>query len=177
MFLVSLVLVVIQVGDTELGCGVSRTYDTSTVSDRHRHTGITNISSTRALTSRADADGSFVSTGACGLEVEGSNPGRAGYLCTVLPMVLYTKKSFEIRVGHSPGFGLPSVAILPWVCRKRRGTIFTHLPADTRRWINVSLTLVQRRKRWTNVNPALIQCLMSAGFSLLILVLMVFISL
>ena len=22
-------------------------------------------------------------------------------------------KSFEIRVGHSPGFGLPSVAILP----------------------------------------------------------------
>ena len=29
-------------------------------------------------------------------------------------------KSFEIRVGHSPGFGLPSVAILPWLCRKRR---------------------------------------------------------
>ena len=28
-------------------------------------------------------------------------------------------KSFEIRVGHSPGFGLPSVAILPWLCRKR----------------------------------------------------------
>ena len=26
-------------------------------------------------------------------------------------------KSFEIRVGHSPGFGLPSVAILPWSCR------------------------------------------------------------
>ena len=22
-------------------------------------------------------------------------------------------KSFEMRVGHSPGFGLPSVAILP----------------------------------------------------------------
>ena len=29
-------------------------------------------------------------------------------------------KSFEIRVGHSPGFGLPSVAILPWLCRKPR---------------------------------------------------------
>ena len=28
-------------------------------------------------------------------------------------------KSFEIRVGHSPGFRLPSVAILPWMCRKR----------------------------------------------------------
>ena len=35
-------------------------------------------------------------------------------------------KSFEIRVGHSPGFGLPSVAILPWLCRKRRKTIFAH---------------------------------------------------
>ena len=35
-------------------------------------------------------------------------------------------KSFEIRVGHSPSFGLPSVAILPWLCRKRRKAIFTH---------------------------------------------------
>ena len=35
-------------------------------------------------------------------------------------------KSFEIKVGHSPGFGLPSVAILPWLCRKRRKAIFTH---------------------------------------------------
>ena len=35
-------------------------------------------------------------------------------------------KSFEIRVGHSPGFGLPSVAILPWLCRKRRKAIFIH---------------------------------------------------
>ena len=32
-------------------------------------------------------------------------------------------RSFEIRVGHSPGFGLPSVAILPWLCRKRRKAI------------------------------------------------------
>ena len=27
-------------------------------------------------------------------------------------------KSSEIRVGHSPGFGLPSVAILPGLFRK-----------------------------------------------------------
>ena len=36
-----------------------------------------------------------------------------GLECTVLPMVLCTIKSFKIRVGHSPGFGFPSVAILP----------------------------------------------------------------
>ena len=35
-------------------------------------------------------------------------------------------KSFEIRVGHSSGFGLSSVAILPWLCRKRRKAILTH---------------------------------------------------
>ena len=33
--------------------------------------------------------------------------------------------AFEIRVGHSHGFGLPSLAILPWICRKRRIAIFT----------------------------------------------------
>ena len=32
-------------------------------------------------------------------------------------------------------------------------------PTDTRRWINVDLTLVQRPGRWTNVKPTLIQCL------------------
>ena len=32
---------------------------------------------------------------------------------------------FEISVGHSPGFGLPSVAILSWLCRKWRKAIFT----------------------------------------------------
>ena len=41
-----------------------------------------------------------------------------GMVCTVLPIVrtVHNKeplKSFEIRVGHSPGFGLNSVAILP----------------------------------------------------------------
>ena len=37
-------------------------------------------------------------------------------------------------------------------------------PADTRRWINVGLTLVHRLRSWTNVKPALIQRLVSAGF-------------
>ena len=36
-------------------------------------------------------------------------------------------KSFEIRLGHSPGFGFPSVAILPLLCRMRRKAIVTHL--------------------------------------------------
>ena len=41
-----------------------------------------------------------------------------GMECTVLSMVgtVYYKeplKSFKTRVGHSPGFGLPSVSILP----------------------------------------------------------------
>ena len=74
-----------------------------------------------------------VSTGACNLAVPGSNPGRAdichrGCAYTVLITVqrhgvysaaygtVYYKKtlkSFEIIVGHSPDFGLTSVAILP----------------------------------------------------------------
>ena len=36
-------------------------------------------------------------------------------------------KSFEIRVGHNPGFGLPPVTILPLLCRKRRTAIFIYL--------------------------------------------------
>ena len=35
-------------------------------------------------------------------------------------------KSFELRVWHSPGFGLPSVSILPWLSRKRRKAIFIY---------------------------------------------------
>ena len=42
-------------------------------------------------------------------------------------------------------------------------TAAMYRPADTRRWINVSLTLVQRRTRWTNVKPTLFQSLVSAG--------------
>ena len=39
--------------------------------------------------------------------------------------------SFEIRVRHSPGFRLPSVAKFPWLCRKRRKAIFTDYSATT----------------------------------------------
>ena len=82
---------------------------------------------------RAVPVGSFVSTGACNLEVPGSNPARAGYfrrgcaytvlqtvqrpgVCSAAYGTVHYKeplKSFKIRVGHRPGFGLPSVAILP----------------------------------------------------------------
>ena len=37
--------------------------------------------------------------------------------------------------------------------------------ADTTRWIYVGLTLVQRRRRWTNGKPTLIQCIVPAGCS------------
>ena len=39
----------------------------------------------------------------------------------------------------------------------------TNFPADTRRWINAGLTLVQRRRRWINIKTTLIQRLVSAG--------------
>ena len=82
-------------------------------------------------TQATDPDGSFVSTGACNLGVPGSNPDRDGYCSSWLCIysapncskawsaaygtVHYKEalKSFEIRVGYSPGFGFPSVAILP----------------------------------------------------------------
>ena len=41
--------------------------------------------------------------------------------------------------------------------------LYVTIPADTRRWINVGLTLVHRLRRWTNVKPTLIQRLVSAG--------------
>ena len=82
----------------------------------------------------------YTNVGACNLEIPGSNQGRLGYLsCTVwichrgcaytviqtvqrhrvysaVYGTVYNKeplKSFEIRERHSPGFGLPTVAILP----------------------------------------------------------------
>ena len=98
--------------------------------------------------------GSFVSTGACNLEVPVSNPVgpdicHRGCAYTVLQTVqrngVYSAaygtvhynygtvqykeplKSFKIRVGHSLGFGLLSVAIPPWLCRKRCKAIFNML--------------------------------------------------
>ena len=87
-----------------------------------------------------------MSTGACSLGVPGSNPCRGGYLSSWLCIcsapncsktwsaaygtVHYKEplKSFEIKVGQSPGFELPSVAILPRLCRKRRKAIFIFWP-------------------------------------------------
>ena len=42
-------------------------------------------------------------------------------LCTIMNPWSHSK-----RVGHCPDFGLPSVAILPWLCRKRRKAVFPH---------------------------------------------------
>ena len=38
-----------------------------------------------------------------------------------------------------------------------------HFPANTRHWANVGLMLGQRRRRWTNIKPILVQCLVFAG--------------
>ena len=95
------------------------------------------------LHSPASPDGSFVSIGAWNLDVPDSNTGHRGCAYTVLQTVqipgmysaaygtLHYKellKSFEKRVVHSPVFGLSSVPILPWLCRKRRKAIFTYSP-------------------------------------------------
>ena len=91
--------------------------------------------------------------------------------------------SISLRVG------LPSVAILPWLCRKWRKRIFAHCllftcshgkqwlnsqssprtwstelstwpcQANTRHWTKAGLLLGQRRRRWPNNKPALVQCL------------------
>ena len=39
----------------------------------------------------------------------------------------------------------------------------TRSPADTKPLANVVLMLGQRRRRWTNINPALAKCFVSAG--------------
>ena len=38
-------------------------------------------------------------------------------------------------------------------------------PADTRSWVNVGLTIVQCRSRWTNIKPTLLQILVSARWA------------
>ena len=68
--------------------------------------------------------------------------------------LLCTRKNswiHSISVGHSSDFGLPSVAISPWLCRKRRNAInnlFTQSSLDTH---DVVATLKQRQRRWSNV--------------------------
>ena len=53
---------------------------------------------------------------------------RHGMYSVVYGTVQYTKplKSSEIRVGHSPGFGLPSVTILPQ-CTGSEVKQYTHI--------------------------------------------------
>ena len=54
---------------------------------------------------------------------------RPGVHSAVYRAVHYIEP-FKIKVGHSPGFVLPSVAILPLCCKKRRNVIFTHSPQE-----------------------------------------------
>ena len=94
--------------------------------------------------------GSFVPVVTRNSELLGSNPGRGiiwhqGYAYTVLQTAqrpdvcsaVYGTVQYKYpwsllkRVGHSPDFGLPSVAILPWLRRKRRKAIFTHSLCST----------------------------------------------
>ena len=87
----------------------------------------------------------------------------------------------HIRVGHSPGFGLPSVAILPWLCRKRHKATFicsTSKHDTLKQWwlkvaeggpessnhcFNVKCSLECSSsctaKCWTNVDAMLAHCL------------------
>ena len=44
------------------------------------------------------------------------------------------------------------------------GHKLAHIPENTRSWISVGLALVQRRRRWTNAKPPLIQLLVFAGY-------------
>ena len=53
----------------------------------------------------------------------------------VLTMVVRCKEPVKsFTVGHSPDFVLPSVAILPWLCQKRRKTIFPYSLYHIVRW-------------------------------------------
>ena len=40
---------------------------------------------------------------------------------------------------------------------------YVHIPANTIHWTNVGLMLVQRRRRWTNVKPALARSIVLTG--------------
>ena len=68
-----------------------------------------------------------------------------GLGCPVLSMVLCTIKnlwSHSIRIGYIPDFGLPSVVILPWLCRN---------PANTKHLYSIYTTSAQRLRRWSNI--------------------------
>ena len=111
-----------------------------------------------------------------------------GLECAVLRMVLFTiKNPWRHSKGiYNPGFGLPFLAILPSLCRKRRKAIFTHslltalaggsthvgwtmyffisYPAYRRRWPNINLTLGQRSRPWASIETTLVECLVFSGW-------------
>ena len=64
----------------------------------------------------------------CAFTVHIQTVQRPGVYSAAYSTVHYYEplKSFEIRVGHSPSFWPPSIAILPGLCIKRRKAIFTH---------------------------------------------------
>ena len=100
----------------------------------------------------------------CHLEVPGSSPGRAdichrvcaytalqavprhGVYSAVYDTVHYKEplKSFEIRVGHSPGFGLRSVAILPQ-CAESNVKQYTYIYRRGYTWVKKRIQRTAKR--------------------------------
>ena len=71
---------------------------------------------------------------------------------TIMSIYFFSKTMFnEIRL-----YVWLITSIMSWI---------RDVPEDTRRWINVGLPLVQRRRRWTNGKSKLIQRLVSAGIA------------
>ena len=83
------------------------------------------------------------------------------------PMILifdkWEEKHFlSLKIGYQYRRDRRSASTLNIVTIKR-SYLPPYNPADTRRWINIGLTLVHRLRRWTNVKPTLIQRLVPAG--------------
>ena len=80
--------------------------------------------------------------------------------------------------GHLRFKELDMMHILSLACHNMPGVIVRfcpdistdtlRIPSNTRCWINVGLLLVQRRRRWPNNKPALVQRLVFAGSLLLL---------
>ena len=95
-----------------------------------------------------------------------------------------------IKIGHDaiPDFGLSSVAILPWLCRKRRKTIFTRIVRDGTRWVGCQIryelrpaktshrpiagSMLDHRLRrcdaQLNIDPAMGECIVLTGCALFV---------
>ena len=72
----------------------------------------------------------------------------------------FVKHGVSRRVSH-PGW--TSLMINAAKYQRCDETADRHHQADTRRWINAGLTLVQRRRRWSSVKPPFIHRLVPAG--------------